>query len=69
MVPRWRDHPKSALHYNEGTHAPHPKIKFLAIIHLPHPPPPLFDIETMKPIELPWQASKEWKRLTRTELK
>jgi hypothetical protein len=24
------------------------------------PPPPPFDIETMEPIEPPWQAIKEW---------
>ena len=30
------------------------------IIHLPRPPPPPFDIETMEPIEPPWQAVKEW---------
>ncbi|MBM3863089.1 MAG: transposase, partial [Verrucomicrobia bacterium] len=30
------------------------------IIHLPRPPPPPFDIETMEPIEPPWQAIKEW---------
>ena len=30
------------------------------IIQLPRPPPPPFDIETMKPIEPPWQAIKEW---------
>ena len=30
------------------------------IIHLPRPPPPPFDIDTMEPIEPPWQAIKEW---------
>jgi hypothetical protein len=30
------------------------------IIHLPRAPPPPFDIETMEPIEPPWQAIKEW---------
>ncbi len=30
------------------------------IIHLPRPPPPPYDIETMEPIEPPWQAIKEW---------
>jgi hypothetical protein len=30
------------------------------IIQLPRPPPPPFDIETMEPIEPPWQAIKEW---------
>jgi hypothetical protein len=30
------------------------------IIHLPRPPPPPFDIETVEPIEPPWQAIKEW---------
>ncbi len=30
------------------------------IIHLPRPPPPPFDVETMEPIEPPWQAVKEW---------
>jgi len=30
------------------------------LIHLPRPPPPPFDIETMEPIEPPWQAIKEW---------
>jgi hypothetical protein len=30
------------------------------VIHLPRPPPPPFDIETMEPIEPPWQAIKEW---------
>jgi hypothetical protein len=30
------------------------------IIHLPRPPPPPFDIETMEPIEPPWVAIKEW---------
>jgi len=30
------------------------------IIHLPRPPPPPFDIETMEHIEPPWQAIKEW---------
>ena len=33
---------------------------WLGIIHLPRPPPPPFDIETMEPIEPPWQAIKEW---------
>jgi hypothetical protein len=28
------------------------------LIQLPRPPP--FDIETMEPIEPPWQAIKEW---------
>ena len=31
-----------------------------AIVTLPRPPPPPFDIETMEPIEPPWQAIKEW---------
>lgn len=30
------------------------------IIQLARPPPPPFDIETMEPIEPPWQAIKEW---------
>lgn len=30
------------------------------IITLPRPPPPPFDIETMEPVEPPWQAIKEW---------
>ena len=30
------------------------------VVHLPRPPPPPFDIETMEPIEPPWQAIKEW---------
>ena len=30
------------------------------IIHLPRPPPPPFDVETVEPIEPPWQAIKEW---------
>ena len=30
------------------------------VIHLPRPPPPPFDIDTMEPIEPPWQAIKEW---------
>ena len=30
------------------------------VINLPRPPPPPFDIETMEPIEPPWQAIKEW---------
>ena len=30
------------------------------IVHLPRPPPPPFDIETMEPVEPPWQAIKEW---------
>ena len=30
------------------------------IIQLPRPPPPPFDIDTMEPIEPPWQAIKEW---------
>ena len=32
------------------------------IVQLPRPPPPPppFDIETMEPIEPPWQALKEW---------
>ena len=30
------------------------------LIHLPRPPPPPFDIETMEPIEPPWEAIKEW---------
>jgi hypothetical protein len=29
------------------------------LVNLPRPPPP-FDIETMEPIEPPWQAIKEW---------
>jgi hypothetical protein len=29
-------------------------------IQLPRPPPPPFDIETMEPLEPPWQAIKEW---------
>ena len=29
-------------------------------IHLPRPPPPPLDIDTMEPIEPPWQAIKEW---------
>jgi hypothetical protein len=29
------------------------------IVTLPRPPPP-FDLETLKPIEPPWQAIKEW---------
>jgi hypothetical protein len=29
------------------------------IIQLPRPPPPPFDIDTMEPIEPPWQAMKE----------
>lgn len=28
--------------------------------YLPRQPPPPFDIETMEPIEPPWQAIKEW---------
>jgi len=30
------------------------------IIQLARPPPPPFDIETMEPIDPPWQAIKEW---------
>ena len=30
------------------------------VIQLPRPPPPPFDIQTMEPIEPPWQAIKEW---------
>ena len=30
------------------------------IIQLPRPPPPPFDIETMDPVEPPWQAIKGW---------
>ena len=30
------------------------------IVQLPRPSPPPFDIETMEPIEPPWQAIKEW---------
>jgi hypothetical protein len=30
------------------------------IIQFPRSPPPPFDIETMEPIEPPWQAIKEW---------
>jgi hypothetical protein len=30
------------------------------LIHLARPPPPPFDIETLEPIEPPWQAIKEW---------
>lgn len=30
-----------------------------SIIQLARPPPPPFDIDTMEPIELPWQATKE----------
>ena len=30
------------------------------VIQLPRPPPPPFDIDTMEPIEPPWQAIKEW---------
>ena len=30
------------------------------IVTLPRPPPPPFDIDTMEPIEPPWQAIKEW---------
>ena len=30
------------------------------IIHLPRPPPPPFDIDTIEKIEPPWQAIKEW---------
>ncbi|MFL2658557.1 MAG: hypothetical protein ACJ0HK_07330 [Akkermansiaceae bacterium] len=30
------------------------------VIQLPSPPPPPFDIQTMEPIEPPWQAIKEW---------
>ena len=30
------------------------------VVNLPRPPPPPFDIETMEPIEPPWQAIKEW---------
>ena len=30
------------------------------LIQLPRPPPPPFDIDTMEPIEPPWQAIKEW---------
>jgi hypothetical protein len=30
------------------------------LIHLARPPPPPFDIDTMEPIEPPWQAIKEW---------
>lgn len=30
------------------------------VIQLARPPPPPFDIETMEPIEPPWQAIKEW---------
>ena len=30
------------------------------VISLPRPPPPPFDIETMEPVEPPWQAVKEW---------
>jgi hypothetical protein len=30
------------------------------VVNLPRPPPPPFDIDTMEPIEPPWQAIKEW---------
>lgn len=30
------------------------------VVRLPRPPPPPFDIETMRRIEPPWQAIKEW---------
>jgi hypothetical protein len=30
------------------------------VITLPRPPPPPFDIDTMEPVEPPWQAIKEW---------
>jgi hypothetical protein len=30
------------------------------MIHLPHPPLPPFDIDTMEHIEPLWQAIKEW---------
>jgi hypothetical protein len=30
------------------------------VIQLARPPPPPFDIDTMEPIEPPWQAIKEW---------
>jgi len=30
------------------------------LIQLPRPPPPPFDIDTVEPIELPWQVIKEW---------
>jgi hypothetical protein len=30
------------------------------IVTLPRPLPPPFDIETVEPIEPPWQAIKEW---------
>lgn len=30
------------------------------VIQLPRPPPPPFDIDSMEPIEPPWQAVKEW---------
>jgi hypothetical protein len=30
------------------------------LIQPPRPPPPPFDIDTMEPIEPPWQAIKEW---------
>ncbi len=30
------------------------------IVTLPRPPPPPFDIDTMEPIEPPWQPIKEW---------
>ena len=31
-----------------------------AIIDIPPPPDPPFDIETFEPIEPPWQAIREW---------
>ena len=30
------------------------------LVRLPRPPPPPFDIETMRRIEPPWRAIKQW---------
>jgi hypothetical protein len=30
------------------------------VVHLPRPPPPPFDIESLERIEPPWRAVKEW---------
>jgi len=52
----------------QGHHEDSEEIEFFLRLHglwegivcLPRPPPPPFDIETMEPIEPPWQAIKEW---------
>jgi hypothetical protein len=57
----------SGFHIHDGGEKPVPahdsagrKRLWEGIVMLPRPPPPPFDIETMEPIEPPWQAIKEW---------